>query len=42
MIFGFIIGLICGFILSENWLKILTWLEAVTQELIDRKKNNSK
>jgi len=37
MILGFLVGVIVGFILSENWLKILTWLETTTHDLIDRR-----
>jgi len=37
MIVGFIAGLIVGFLIDENWVKILTWIKRTSQNLIDLK-----
>jgi len=42
MLLGFLVGVVVGFIVNENWLKILTWLENTIQTLVERKKKNSK
>jgi len=36
---GFLIGIIVGFVISENWAKILSWLEVTIQNLKDKKKD---
>ena len=42
MIIGFLVGVIVGFVISENWLTILAWIEKTSQDIINRKKKNSK
>ena len=42
MIIGFLVGVIVGFLINENWIKILAWVEKTSQDLINRKKKDSK
>ena len=36
MFIAFIIGVIAGFLLSENWVRILAWLEATIKKLQEK------
>ena len=38
MLLGFLIGIIVGFLISDNWLKIITWIEVTIQKLKNKKK----